>query len=161
MASSRRLDDAYRQYLGERGAKRVPQSVVTRLLTGNARIRLTALTLDGLPDLVVPGGPAPLPEVVTARAAVTAECTVVESWFDRFASSLGVRAPPIAAPPPVDDRLGPELGAAWDAVCRAGRRDGVIAVLRLLWVEERMTDLRMLQADLAGAVPGPGGQAAE
>jgi hypothetical protein len=63
------------------------------------------------------------------------------------------------APPPVDDRLAPELVSAWDAVCRAGRRDGVIAVLRLLWVEERMTDLRTLQADLAGAVPGAGGQA--
>jgi uncharacterized membrane protein YccC len=157
VASSRRLDDAYRQYLGERGAKQVPLSVVTRLLTGNARIRLTALTLDGLPDLAVPGGPPPLPEVITARGTVTAECTVVESWFDRYASSLGVGQASMVPPPPVDDRLDPELVAAWDAVCRAGRRDGVIAVLRLLWVEERMADLRLLQADLAGAVPGVAG----
>jgi uncharacterized membrane protein YccC len=156
MASTRRLDDAYRQYVGERGAKRVPQPVVTRLLTGNARIRLTALTLDGLPDLAVPGGPAPLPEVVTARATVAAECTVVESWFDGFASSLGARASSVPTPPPADERLAPELVSAWDAVRRAGRRDGVIAVLRLLWVEERMADLRLLQADLAGAVPGAG-----
>ncbi len=154
MAAARRLDDAYRQYLGERGAKRVPQPVITRLLTGSARIRLTALTLDGLPDLAVPGGPAPLPEVIRARATVTAECASVESWFDRFASSLGARAPEAPALPPVDDRLAPELVAAWDAVCRAGRREGVIAVLRLLWVEERMADLRVLQADLATTVTG-------
>lgn len=156
VASARRLDDAYRQYLGERGAKQVPLPVVTRLLTGNARIRLTALTLDGLPDLTVPGGPPPLPEVVTARATVTAECTVVESWFDRFASSLGMRKASVAQPPPVDDRLAPELVAAWQAVCRAGRRDGVIAVLRLLWVEERMADLRLLQSELSGTLTAGG-----
>jgi uncharacterized membrane protein YccC len=149
LASARRLDDAYRQYLGERGAKRIPLPVITRLLTGTVRIRLTALTLEGLPDLTFPGGPPPLPEVVTARATVTAECTAVESWFDGFAGSLGVRRAPVATMPPEDDHLAPELVAAWDAVRRDGRRDGVIAVLRLLWVEERMADLRRLQADLA------------
>lgn len=152
VAAARRLDDAYRQYLGERGAKQVPQPVITRLLTGSARIRLTALTLDGLPDLAAPGGPAPLPEVVAARATVTAECAAVESWFDRFASSLGSRSPLPPLLPPVDDRLAPELVSAWDAVRRAGRRDGVIVVLRLLWVEERMDDLRRLQADLVDTV---------
>ncbi len=152
MASARRLDDAYRQYLGERGAKSVPLPVITRLLTGTARIRLTALTLDGLPDLAEPGAPPPLPEVVTARATVSAECTAVESWFDRFAGSLGVRGAELPTTPPVDERLAPELVAAWDAVRREGRREGVIAVLRLLWVEQRMADLRRLQADLAASV---------
>jgi hypothetical protein len=60
--------------------------------------------------------------------------------------------------PPVDTSLAPELVAAWDAVRRSGRRDGVIAVLRLLWVEERMADLRGLQEDLAAtAVERTGG----
>jgi len=154
LAAARRLDDAYRQYLVERGAKRVPLPVITRLLTGSARIRLTALTLDGLPDLTAPGGPPPLPEVVTARAAVSAECAAVESWFDRCAASLGLGNAPLSPPPPVDDRLAPEVVASWDAACRSGRRDGVIAVLRLLWVEERMADLRLLQSDLAGSLPG-------
>lgn len=154
MAAARRLDDAYRQYVTERGAKRVPQPVVTRLLTGSARIRLTALTLEGLPDLPAPGGAGPLPEVVAARATVAAECAAVESWFDRFATSLGSRSGAVPPLPDPSDHLDPGLVAAWDAVRRAGRRDGVIAVLRLLWVEERMDDLRRLQADLAGAVAG-------
>ena len=152
LASARRLDDAYRQYLGERGAKSVPLPVVTRLLTGTVRIRLTALTLEGLPDLTVPGGPPPLSEVVAARSTVAAECTAVESWFDRFAGSLDTRRAAVATIPPVDGRLAPELVTAWDAVRRDGRRDGVIAVLRLLWVEERMADLRGLQTDLATTV---------
>jgi len=60
--------------------------------------------------------------------------------------------------PPVDDRLAPELVGAWEAVRREGRRDGVIAVLRLLWVEERMADLRRLQIDLAATATAPSGR---
>ena len=154
LASARRLDDAYRQYLGERGAKSVPLPVVTRLLTGTARIRLTALTLEALPQLSVPGGPPPLPEVITARDTVSAECAAVESWFQRLTGSLGIRGTQLPDAPPVDNRLAPELVAAWDAVRRAGRRDGVLAVLRLLWVEERMADLRRLRDDLATTAAG-------
>jgi uncharacterized membrane protein YccC len=155
LGAARRLDDAYRQYLGERGAKSVPLSVVTSLLTGSARIRLTAVTLDGLPDLARPGDPAPPPQVLVARDAVTAECAAVEAWFDRFTASLGSRAQVVPAAAPVDDRLAPELVDAWSAARREGRREGLIAVLRLLWVEERTADLRRLQAELAGTVTAP------
>jgi len=130
------------------GEPNASPAVITRLLTGTVRIRLTALTLEGLPDLTFPGGPPPLPEVVTARATVTAECTAVESWFGGFAVPSGAQGSG-GHHAPEDDHLAPELVAAWDAVRRDGRRDGVIAVLRLLWVEERMADLRRLQADLA------------
>ncbi|MGA2835176.1 MAG: FUSC family protein [Acidimicrobiales bacterium] len=148
--SARRLDDAYRQYLNERGAKRVPLPVVTRLLTGCARIRLTAVTLERLPQMAEPGGPAPMAEVVAARRRVMEEFTSVERWFDEFAQSLGHRklaAPPV---PVVDDRLASELVDTWNLVRRTGRRDGVFAMLRLLWVMQRIDDLRALQADLAG-----------
>ena len=127
---------------------------MTRLLTGNAGLRLPAATLEGLPDLAAPGGPPPLPEVVAARAGVTGECAAVESWFDRYSVTLGSRDPQVPPAPPVDDRLAGQLADAWTAVRRAGRREGVFAVLRLLWVEERMDDLRLLQADLAGTAGG-------
>ena len=155
--ASQRLDDAYRQYVAERGAKQIPQPVVTRLLTGCARIRLTAVTLEGLPELRGPGGAAPLPEVQFARDVVTRECEAVEQWFAGFAASLGTRTgkavPPAA---PVDVHLASELVEAWEAVRRDGRRDGAIAVLRLLWIEERMDDLRALQADLASSATALG-----
>jgi uncharacterized membrane protein YccC len=154
MAAAHRLDDAYRQYLGERGAKRMSLSVISRLVTGNARMRLTAVTLEGLPDLARPGAPAPLPEVAVARAGVASECAAVQTWFDRFTASLGSGTPTIPTIPPVDDRLAPGLADAWEAARRKGSRGDVIAVLRLLWVEERMADLRRLQVDLAGTVTG-------
>jgi uncharacterized membrane protein YccC len=159
MDAARRLDDAYRQFLGERGAKQVSLPVVTRLLTGSARIRLTAVTLEGLPDLGAPGGPDPLPEVAAARGAVSRECTAVEAWFDGFATSLGHRQPGAPPAPVAAGRTAPELAAAWTAVRRAGRRDGVFAVLRLLWVEERLDDLLRLQSDLAGTAEGLTGPA--
>ena len=150
MDAARRLDDAYRQFLGERGAKRVPLPVVTGLLTGSARIRLTAVTLEGLPDVAAPEGADPLAEVVAARDAVTRECAAVETWFDDFAVSLASRHPVEVAVPSDDARTAPELTAAWTAVRLSGRRDGVFAVLRLLWVEQRLDDLNQLRADLAG-----------
>jgi hypothetical protein len=130
---------------------------VTRLLTGCARIRLTAVTLEGLPVLRAPEGMAPLPELLAARAVVTHECEAVERWFAGFAASIGTRGGSAVPPtPPVDERVASELVAAWRAARRDGRRDGVFAVLRLLWIEERMEDLRALQADLASSAAALG-----
>ena len=44
-----RLDDAFRQFLVERGAKVIPVEDVANLFTGSNRIRLAAYTLDALP----------------------------------------------------------------------------------------------------------------
>jgi uncharacterized membrane protein YccC len=44
-----RLDDAFRQFLAERGAKVVPVEVVARLFTGSNRIRMAAFMLSSLP----------------------------------------------------------------------------------------------------------------
>jgi uncharacterized membrane protein YccC len=155
--AAHRLDDAYRQFLSERGAKRVPQPVVTRLLTGCARIRVTAATLQDLPVLRSPEGMAPVPEVLAANAVVARECQAVEQWFAGFAASIGSRGGTTVPPsPPADARIPAELLAAWKAVRREGRSDGFFAVLRLLWIEERMDDLRRLQTDLASSGPALG-----
>jgi hypothetical protein len=127
--------------------------MVTRLLTGCAAIRLSALTLERLPVLAAPGGPPPIAEVVEARDVVTASCRSMEGWFCKAAGTLRDPAILVAAPDPPDPRVHVELLDAWSAVWRTGRRDGVFAVLRLLWVEERLDDLRQLQTDLAGTTP--------
>ena len=152
-AAAQRLDDAYRQFLAERGAKQVPLDTVTRLLTGCAAIRLSALTLERLPALAAPGGPPQIDEVVEARDTVTASCHSMEGWFCEVAGTLRDPAILVAAPDPPDPRIRGELLDAWSAAWRRGRRDGVFAVLRLLWVEERLDDLRQLQGDLAGTTP--------
>ena len=150
LAAAQRLDDAYRQFLAERGAKQVPLPRVTRLLTGCAAIRRSALTLERLPVLATPGAPPPIREVVVARTMVAESCGTVERWFGDVARSLDDPSKVMPAPQPMEARLPPELTDAWSAVRRAGRREGVFAVLRLLWVEERLDDLRHLQTELAG-----------
>ena len=150
MAAARRLDDAYRQFLSERGAKQVPLPTVTGLLTGCASIRLTARTLERLPVLATPGAPPPIHEVVVARTAVTASCGTMERWFCDVARNLD-DPPHVADPPPAGDaRLPGELVDAWSAVRRTGTRQEVFAVLRLLWVADRLDGLRHLQVEMVG-----------
>jgi len=150
--AAKRLDDAYRQFLSERGAKRIPQPMVTRLLTSCDLVRLTAATLEGLPVLQAPDGSSPLPEVLAARIAVTRECEIVERWFAECAASIGKRNGfAVPAPPPVDALVASNLIAAWRTSRHEGRTDGIFAVLRLLWIEERMDDLHTLQTDLASS----------
>jgi hypothetical protein len=91
--------------------------------------------------------------VVAAREVVRSECAAVEAWFDGFSRSVGGRHRAKVPAPMAEGRTPPELATAWTAVRRAGRRDGVFAVLRLVWVEQRLDDLLRLQEDLAGTTP--------
>ena len=55
-----RLDDTFRGYLAERGAKKVPLAEVTALVTGVAGLRLAAdavIDLRSSATAVVPGSP--------------------------------------------------------------------------------------------------------
>jgi hypothetical protein len=52
-----RLDDAVRGYLAEQGAKRLPKEDLWRLVMATMRIRLTALSMAGLPGTGAEGGP--------------------------------------------------------------------------------------------------------
>jgi len=149
-AAHRRLDDAYRQFLAERGAKQVPLPAVTELLTGSARVRLTALTLDTLPDLGELGDGTPLPAVDGAREALGQAFARSEAWYDGFAEALGHRrvpVPPLPETPP--GALRSDLEAALVESRQRGRADGVLASLRLVWAEERLEDLGTLQVRLA------------
>ena len=97
MGAAVRLDDAFRQFLNERGAKTVPLPVVTHLVTGCARVRLLALTLGTLPGR--PGGPdrSLPPAVVTVRDEVAADFGADERWFEEFTglcATGGVRSRP-------------------------------------------------------------------
>ena len=125
--------------------------MVTRLLTGCAGIRLTARTLDNLPVLDEPDRVATIESVEQARRTVVASCGAIEQWYVEYAEALGDLATTDLAPVPVDDELDEVLGEAWMAARRSGRRDEVLAVLRYVWVAERLGDLSALQSDLARA----------
>ena len=51
------LDDAFRQFFSERGAKLVPVETIARLFTGSNRLRIAAYTLATLPRAAPGAGP--------------------------------------------------------------------------------------------------------
>ena len=72
-AAYRRLDDAFRQYVGERGAKPLPIRTVTDLFTGAIRTRLAAHSLATLPRLPIEPD-SQIVDTVTAAGASLARC---------------------------------------------------------------------------------------
>ncbi|MEV6932260.1 hypothetical protein AB0M46_48300, partial [Dactylosporangium sp. NPDC051485] len=82
-AAARRLDDAFRTYLGERGAKPVPMTDVSRLVGGVVGLRLAA---DAVLDLWSRTG-ADRGSCADGRSYAAAG-GVVCGWYDAMASAL-------------------------------------------------------------------------
>jgi uncharacterized membrane protein YccC len=82
-AASRRLDNAFRTYIAERGAKPVPLSDVATLVTGVAILRLSADAIDDLWDHV---GVDDAWSAARRQLDDAAETAV--TWYDRFADSF-------------------------------------------------------------------------
>ena len=88
-----RLDDAFRQFLTERGAKVVSVETIANLFTGANRIRLAAYTLATLP--VVHYEPGNEPESVAIAGAVLRD-TYASShhWYEEFRNCSLIAADP-------------------------------------------------------------------
>jgi uncharacterized membrane protein YccC len=152
-AASRRLDDTFRGYLAERGAKPVPLAEVTSLLTGVAGLRLAA---DAVLDLWqrddAPGG-----DRSAARQELLTSTALIVDWYDGFAASLTGRR---AVPKPLrhdevaDDRL-------VEAISRDLRQDDGQAsatAARMIWTGDHLDAARRLQGALVGPAQAAGGQ---
>ncbi len=102
-AASRRLDDAFRGYLAERGAKPAVLADATSLVTGVVGLRLAA---DAVLDL------APEPPGPELRASAED----VRGWYARFAAALtGGAALPAPLSQPVTLDAGAGVRALWTA----------------------------------------------
>ncbi len=157
-AAARRLDDAFRQFMNERGAKPVTLQSVTHLLTGCAQVLSVAQTLDTLS----PPAPAGDPPASASNRLDRAERDVaqafgsVQRWFEAVALSLGGDAS--ATPVIGSDGIGlyPELLSAVDEARSERRPDRLVTALRLLWLSERLGHLHRLQEQLLESVDGIG-----
>jgi len=139
-AASRRLDDTFRGYLAERGAKRIPLAEVTSLLTGVAGLRLAA---DAVLDLWqrddAAGG-----DRAAARRELLASTALMADWYERFAASL---TGPGDVPEPLsrDDMANRRLLEAVSRDLRRedGRASGTAA--RMIWTGDHLDAARQLQ----------------
>lgn len=90
-AASRRLDDAFRTYLAERGAKPVSLAAMTTLVNGVARLRLIADALQALwhraggAAAPIEGGSPARRELVRAAEHITASCRLLAAGIERHA----------------------------------------------------------------------------
>ena len=145
-ASSRRLDDTFRGYLTERGAKQVPLAEMATLVTGVAGVRLAA---DAVLELWDGGGPPPAGDRSAAGRELLQAADHLRSWYNRFAASLaGAADVPEALPPDsvADGRL-------IDAVAtdlQDGDGHATATGVRVIWTGDHLDPVRRLQEGLVG-----------
>jgi uncharacterized membrane protein YccC len=156
-AAYHRLDDAYRQFLAERGAKVISLRTATHLFTGAARLRLAAYSLATLPALSLDA--AELASAATDGGAAVASAAAelrrayhrTDAWYDGFGAVLRGERDPMPAVADGGGQVRPDLMHAFVLVSEAGDAAGVRMVLRMLWADEYLEDEQALQRDLADA----------
>jgi hypothetical protein len=139
-AASRRLDDAFRGYLADRGSKPTPLPEVTSLVTGVSGVRLAAdAVLELWSSDERDGG-----DRAAARAELLDRMRAVSSWYDTFAAQLatgGAVPDPLGADPGGDQRLVTAVGRDLRDVDGRGTVTGV----RVIWTGDHVDAVRRLQ----------------
>ena len=142
-AAARRLDDTFRSYLAERGAKPVPLAEVTSLVTGVVGLRLAG---DAVLDLWRQDGSGD-GDRTAARKELFASTEQMTRWYRDFAVSLTGRGhlpEPLEPDPLADQRL-------VDAVSHDLRGDdgqATATAVRMIWTGDHLDAARRLQGSL-------------
>jgi hypothetical protein len=144
-AAARRLDDAFRNFLAERGSKRLPLTAVATLITGVAGLRLTA---DAVLELWTGQDGSPTGDRTAARNELLAGLDSVAGWYESMASALtgGGQVPePLPHDQLADSRL-----------IEAVRRDlsgehgrATATAVRMIWTGDHLDAARRLQLSLS------------
>jgi hypothetical protein len=143
-AAARRMDDTFRGYLAERGAKPMQLSEVTRLVTGVTGLRLAA---DAVLDLWGRDDGRSVGDRAAARKELLTNAETIRGWYDALANSLTGSHPVPAAL--LQDR------DADDRLLRAVRHDlrgedgqATATAVRMIWTGDHLDAARRLQAGL-------------
>ncbi len=142
------MDDAFRQFIAERGAKIISLHTATNLVTGAVRLRLAAHSLATLPLRPI-DGERPAAAMTAAVEELRRACIRAEAWYLGFADVLAGGRRQV---PPVDDDHGllhRHLLSAFETARASRDALQVRLVLRLLWADEDLEDERALQHELA------------
>jgi len=145
-AASRRLDDAFRSYLAQRGTKPASLAEMTSLVNGVVGLRVAA---DAVLDLWERDDGCAGGDRAAARAEVLATTSLVVSWYQALAASLagGSKAPePLARDELADSRL---VEALRQDLLGSDTRAGATAA-RMIWTGDYLDALRRLQVMVAG-----------
>jgi uncharacterized membrane protein YccC len=156
LAAGRRLDDALRQYLAERGPKNVPLAELTATANGAVRLRLAGEAISGMPAI----SSDPDHAFAESTGLVTGQSAAIRDWYTSVADALDPRSTDRSAPgPQAADCIHEMLGALHRDLTAGPLHDGDTEhAKRLLWTSLHLQDLRAfeprLRAHLA-AIPAP------
>jgi uncharacterized membrane protein YccC len=142
-AAGRRLDDTFRTFLAERGAKPVPMAEVTSLVTGVVGLRLAG---DAVLDLWRGDGSAD-GDRAAARRELMATTDQMAAWYRGFGAALtgiGGVPEPLAADELADRRL---LEAV-DHDLRGEDGKATATAVRMIWTGDHLDAARRLQRRL-------------
>jgi len=142
------LDDAFRQFFAERGAKVVSLETIARLFTGSNRLRLAAYTLATLPVHPPDPGRPELESVGVAEAVLRDSYASSHRWYEEFADLLADRRTSVDVPPPHREILHQVLRTAFEDVRAQQREDRAQTTLQMLWADELLENQVQVQADL-------------
>jgi Fusaric acid resistance protein-like len=152
-AASRRLDDAFRTYLAERGAKRLPLADMAGLVTGVVGLRLEAdAVLDLWRDDGQPGG-----DVAAARHEILGTADRVTDWYNGLATTMitgGELPQPLAHDKAADGRL--VRAVRRDLLSQDGRASAT--AVRMIWTGDHLDVVRRLQAAVISPAHATAGQ---
>ncbi|MFI6122868.1 FUSC family protein [Streptomyces sp. NPDC051064] len=145
-AAARRLDDAFRCFLAERGTKYIALADVTVLMTTVAVLRLTA---DAIVDLWEQDDDGAAGEHTTARADIVRSGLQVCKWYEEAARALSGYGE-------VPERLTRDETAD-DRLINAVRRDltdgggqGTSTAIRMIWTADHIDVAKQLQRSVVG-----------
>jgi uncharacterized membrane protein YccC len=145
-AAGRRLDDAFRSYLAERGEKPLALAEVTRLVTAVAGLRLGG---DAVLDLWQREQGTSVGDRSAARQELISTSELIRTWYDDLAVSLttGRRVrEPLPHDPVADSRL---IDAVRHDLADDDGHASATAV-RMIWTADHLDAARRLQSALAG-----------
>ena len=142
------LDDAYRQFFAEQGAKVVSMETMSRLFTGSNRLRLAAYTLGSLSVHPPAAGQPELESVAIAEAVLRDAYASSNRWFEAFAEVLADRRAVLEEPPPPAAVVNEVLRKAFEDVRDERRPDRVRTTLQMLWADELLESQSQMQKDL-------------
>jgi uncharacterized membrane protein YccC len=143
--AARRLDDAFRNYLAESGAKPAPLSDVTTLVTGITILRLSADAVIDLWEHIDVDGTS----WRAARDRLDALAGLVVSWYDDFADRFESSATFVSrsAQTVADHEVGE---AVHDELVRS-EQPNLAPAVRILWTAGHLNAAQRLESAIANA----------
>jgi len=145
-AASRRLDDAFRTYLAERGPKPVPLAEISSLLMGVVALRQSAQSVVDLwqRDEAIPAG-----DRGDARAQLSFEADRTAKWYRQLGAALAGQG---EVPEP-----GLSDGALFRRVASTVRHDlqgddghATATAVRIIWTADHLDAAQRLETTLVG-----------